>query len=310
MDRRRFIQQTSLATGSVLASGFGMEANSAKVPTRLVVLHTNDVHSRLEPFPLDGSRNAGLGGVASRAQVIQQIRKHNDLVLLLDAGDIFQGTPYFNIYKGEPEIKAMTQMAYDACTIGNHDFDAGLENLARQMGFAGFPMIVSNYDFTGTEMEGKTIPYHIIRKGPLKIGIYGIGIKLNGLVPENLYGKTTYQDPVQKANEVADILKKKEKCDFVICLSHLGYKYGESNTISDVLIAKEMQWTDLVIGGHTHTFLDEPAVLKDKNGGDIIVNQVGWAGVRLGRLDFSFEGVKKKNLLKAHSLIIGEKTTN
>jgi 5'-nucleotidase len=159
-------------------------------------------------------------------------------------------------------------------------------------------------------MESKAIPYKIIKKGPLKIGIYGLGIKLKGLVPENLYGKTIYQDPVQKANETAEILKKKEKCDFIICLSHLGYKYRDSNTISDELIAKEMLWTDLIIGGHTHTFLDEPSVFKDKNGSDVIVNQVGWAGARLGRLDFSFEGVKKKNLLNAHSVIIAEKTSN
>ncbi|MCU0403334.1 MAG: metallophosphatase [Chitinophagaceae bacterium] len=310
MDRRGFLKNTTLATGSLLASGAGMEAFSAKPPTRLVVLHTNDVHSRLEPFPMDGSRLAGQGGVASRAQVIQQIRKHNELVLLLDAGDIFQGTPYFNIYKGEPEIKTMSQMGYDACTIGNHDFDAGMDNLAKQFGFANFPMIVSNYDFSGTEMEGKTVPFKIFRKGPLKIGVYGLGIKLSGLVPESLYGKTVYQDPVQKANEVSDYLKKTEKCDFIICLSHLGYKYGESNTISDYLIAKEMQWTDLIIGGHTHTFLDEPTVLKDKNGSDILINQVGWGGVRLGRLDFIFEGIKKKNLLNAHSLVIDEKTTN
>jgi 5'-nucleotidase len=308
MKRRDFIQQTSLAAGALIASG--MESLAAKPPTRLVILHTNDVHSRLDPFPADAGRMAGQGGVATRAQVIQQIRKHNDQVLLLDAGDIFQGTPYFNIYKGEPEIKTMTQMGYDACTIGNHDFDAGMDNLAKQMSFANFSMIVSNYNFSGTPMEGKTIPYKIIQKGQLKIGIYGLGIKLKGLVPESLYGTTVYEDPVQKANEMAELLKKKEKCDFIICLSHLGYKYGESNTISDYLIAKEMQFTDLIIGGHTHTFLDEPTLLKDKNSSDILVNQVGWAGVRLGRLDFIFEGVKKKSLLNARSIVIGEKTLN
>jgi 5'-nucleotidase len=311
MQRRHFLRQTAMAGGALAASQMGLsEAMAAKPPTRLVILHTNDVHSRLEPFPMDGSRLQGLGGVATRAQVIQQIRKNNDQVLLLDAGDIFQGTPFFNLYYGEPEIKAMTAMGYDACTMGNHDFDAGIENFAKQMQHANFPCIVSNYDFSGTAMESKALPYRIIKKGPIKIGIYGLGIKLKGLVPENLYGKTIYQDPAQKANEIADILKKKEKCDFIICLSHLGYKYRDSNTISDELIAKEMQWTDLIIGGHTHTFLDEPTVLKDKNGSDVIVNQVGWAGVRLGRLDFSFEGVKKKNLLNAHSVIIAEKTSN
>lgn len=310
MNRRAFIRDSTFAAGSFLATSNGLNAEPAGKSVQLVVLHTNDVHSRLEPFPMDGSKLAGLGGVATRAQVIQQIRKHNELVLLLDAGDIFQGTPYFNVYKGEPEIKAMAQMGYDACTIGNHDFDAGMQNLATQMHHAGFPMVVSNYDFSNTPMEGKTVPFHIIRKGPLKIGIYGLGIKLEGLVPEDLYEKTQYHDPVQKANEMADYLKKKEKCDFIICLSHLGYAYRESNTISDVLIAREMRWTDLILGGHTHTFLDEPTRLQDKNGSDILVNQVGWAGIKLGRLDFSFEGVQKKNMLNARSIAIGEKTTN
>jgi 5'-nucleotidase len=311
MDRRKFLKQSSLAGGALVASQFGMNDSwAAKQPTRLVILHTNDVHSRLEPFPMDGSRNQGLGGVATRAQVIQEIRRKNELVLLLDAGDIFQGTPFFNFYKGEPEIKAMTQMGYDACTIGNHDFDAGMENLRMQMKHASFPMIVSNYDFSGTSMESKTIPYSIVRKGPLKIGIYGLGIKLKGLVPENLFGNTIYKDPIQKSNEMADILKKKEKCDFIVCLSHLGYKYNEPGLISDLVLAKEIIHTDLIIGGHTHTFLDEPTVLKDKNGSDVIVNQVGWGGLRLGRLDFTFEGVKKKNLLNAHSVIIGKKTSN
>jgi 5'-nucleotidase len=252
----------------------------------------------------------GLGGVATRAQVIQQIRSHNQQVLLLDAGDIFQGTPYFNLYNGEPEIKAMTAMQYDACTMGNHDFDAGIENFALQMSRASFPCIVSNYDFTNTPLENKALPYKIIKKGRLKIGIYGLGIKLKGLVPENLYGNTIYNDPIQKSREVAEHLKKKEQCDFIICLSHLGYKYKETNLVSDEILAKETQFTDLIIGGHTHTFLDEPVVFKDKNGSDVVVNQVGWGGARLGRLDFTFEGVKKKNLANAHSVIIGKKTSN
>jgi 5'-nucleotidase len=311
MQRRNFLKQTALAGGALIASQAGIgEAWAAAEPARLVILHTNDVHSRLEPFPMDGGRMQGLGGVATRAQVIQQIRKQNEQVLLLDAGDIFQGTPYFNLYNGEPEIKAMTSMGYDACTMGNHDFDAGIENFALQMSRASFPCIVSNYDFTNTALENKTLPYKIIKKGRLKIGIYGLGIKLKGLVPENLYGNTIYNDPIQKSREVAEHLKKKEQCDFIICLSHLGYKYKEANLVSDEILAKETQFTDLIIGGHTHTFLDEPVVFKDKNGSDVVVNQVGWGGARLGRLDFTFEGVKKKNLANAHSVIIGKKTSN
>ncbi len=311
MQRRHFIKNTLFTGSTILASGSMMNDLLASNPIQhLVILHTNDVHSRLEPFPMDGSRNQGLGGVAARAEMIGSIRKTNENVLLLDAGDIFQGTPYFNIYNGEPEIRAMSAMRYDACTMGNHDFDAGIENFAIQMQKASFPCIISNYDFTNTPLEGKTIPYQIIKKGKLKIGLFGLGIKLKGLVPDNLSGNTVYLDPIEKANEMASFLKKEKKCDLVICLSHLGYKYREINQISDVVLASETRNIDLIIGGHTHTFLDEPTVIRDKAGQDVIINQVGWAGIRLGRLDFEFAGIKKKNLLDYHSVIVGKKTSN
>jgi 5'-nucleotidase len=259
---------------------------------------------------MDGGRNQGLGGVAARAAQIESIRNTNEQVLLLDAGDIFQGTPYFNIYNGEPEIKAMTAMKYDACTMGNHDFDAGIENFALQMQKASFPCIISNYDFTNTPLEGKTIPYRVIKKGSLKIGIFGLGIKLKGLVPDNLSGNTIYLDPIEKANEMAAFLKKEKKCDLIICLSHLGYKYRETNQISDVILASETLNIDLIIGGHTHTFLDEPTIIWDKAWEEVIINQVGWAGIRLGRLDFEFNGIRKKNLIKSHTIVISKKTSN
>ena len=174
--------------------------------------------------------------------MIKKIRQEEEHVLLLDAGDIFQGTPYFNIYKGEPEIKAMAAMGYDAATIGNHDFDAGLENLATQLRHhANFPMIICNYDFNNTPMEGRYQPYKIFKKGNLKIGVLGVGIEMDGLVPTNLYGNTKYLDPVQRANQYAGELKRKN-CDLIICLSHLGYKYDE-NRISDIVLAKETETT-------------------------------------------------------------------
>jgi len=311
MYRRQFIKNTMFTSGSLLSGGLGLNDLIANTPVeRLVILHTNDVHSRLDPFPMDGGRNQGLGGVAARASLINSIRSANEQVLLLDAGDIFQGTPYFNIYNGEPEIKAMTAMKYDACTMGNHDFDAGIENFALQMQKASFPCIISNYDFTNTPLEDKTIPYHVMRKGSLKIGLFGLGIKLKGLVPENLSGGTIYLDPIEKANEMAAFLKKEKKCDFIICLSHLGYKYREPNQISDVVLASETRNIDLIIGGHTHTFMDEPTVIKDKSGEEVIINQVGWAGIRLGRLDFEFNGIKKKKMIKSHTVVISKKTFN
>ncbi|MES2005461.1 MAG: metallophosphoesterase [Bacteroidota bacterium] len=306
INRRKFIRQTALA-GSALATAslFANEAEAA-VSRRVTILHTNDVHSRLDPFPMDGSRNQGLGGVAARAALIQEIRNEGGEVLLLDAGDIFQGTPYFNMYKGEPEMKAMKMMGYDAATIGNHDFDAGLDNFALQLQHGGFPLLICNYDFAATPMETKFQPYKIFQKGDLKIGVLGVGIELKGLVPENLYGKTVYLNPIEEANRAAEALRK-QGCEMIICLSHLGDKYDEDK-VSDEIMAKECYDIDLIIGGHTHRFFEEPRKYRNRKGGDTIVNQVGWAGIQLGRLDYVFSGFKKKNLANAHTVVIGKKT--
>jgi 5'-nucleotidase len=278
---------------------------------RLVILHTNDVHSRLDPFPMDGSRNQGMGGVEARAALIASIRQQHEHVLLLDAGDIFQGTPYFNVFKGEPEMKAMAMMGYDACTMGNHDFDAGLENFATQVQqHANFPVIICNYDFANTPMEHKYVPYKIFKKGKLKIGVLGVGIALKGLVPDNLFGSTVYNDPIIKANETAYHLKYKEKCDLVICLSHLGYNYREGGKVSDKILAAESENIDLIIGGHTHTFMNEPEIIRNKKGSEVAVNQVGWGGLILGRLDYTFSGVKKKNFFEARTIAIEKKTSS
>jgi 5'-nucleotidase len=306
--RRKFITQTVLATGTLLAhNSLFAEMQKEKILKKLTILHTNDVHSRLEPFPMDGSRNQGLGGVAARAQLIQKIRSEGGEVLLLDAGDIFQGTPFFNLYKGEPEMKAMAAMGYDAATMGNHDFDAGLENFATQLKYVNFPVLMCNYDFTDTPMELKHQPYKIFKKGKLKIGITAVGIELTGLVPDSLFGNTKYLNPIQKVNEVAAKLKKEESCDMVICLSHLGYKYS-NNKVSDIILAKETENIDLIIGGHTHTFMDAPEIIKNKLGNDVLINQVGWAGIMLGRLDFDFAGFAPKKLSKSHTVVVGKKT--
>lgn len=307
VNRRIFIKQSALVAGALFTSkSFSNDFNAEQPIQKLTILHTNDVHSRLDPFPMDGGSTQGLGGVAARAKLIKKIREQEEHVLLLDAGDIFQGTPYFNFYKGEPDIKAMTAMGYDASTMGNHDFDGGLENFAIQLRHAQFPIIISNYDFSMTPMENRFQPYKIFHKGKLKIGITGTGIEMKGLVADELTGNTKYLDPVSRANEVAYYLKHMENCDMVICLSHLGYKYS-NNKVSDEVLAKESDNIDVIIGGHTHSFLDAPAVFKNKNGGDVIVNQVGWAGILLGRLDFTFFRNKRKNLNNANSIIVEKK---
>lgn len=310
-NRRKFLQQSALAAGAVLASNSLFAEMWAEDEARkLTILHTNDVHSRLEPFPMDGGKNQGLGGVAARAELISTIRAAEQQILLLDAGDIFQGTPFFNLYKGEPEMKAMAAMGYEAVTMGNHDFDAGLENFATQLQHANFPVLINNYDFTNTPMENKYQPYKIFKKGKLKIGVTGVGIEMKGLVPDALSGNTKYLNPVENVNRVAEILKKEKSCDMVICLSHLGYKYKEDEKrMCDVILAKETANVDVIIGGHTHTFLNEPVLQKNKMGSDVLINQVGWAGIVLGRLDFEFSKVATKNLTKSHTVFVGKKTS-
>lgn len=306
--RRYFLQQTGFAAAACLTAHPLKEVMDEFLPERLTILHTNDVHSRLDPFPGDAGANAGKGGIAARAELINKIREEEKSVLLLDAGDIFQGTPYFNLYKGEPEIRAMSRMGYEASIMGNHDFDAGIENFANQVSaHANFPVIMCNYDFSNTPMENRYQPYRIIKKGKLKIGITGVGIELKGLVPENLYGNTKYLDPVQKANETAYRLKKEKKCDLLICLSHLGYRYRD-NKVSDERLAKDSENIDLIIGGHTHTFFESPVIYKNKKGKDVIVNQVGWAGIILGRLDFEFSKFSGKKLSNAETITVTKKT--
>jgi len=302
LNRRNFLKKAGIGGGLLLSGSFPFDALASAQKTELTILHTNDVHSRLDPFPMDGSEWQGLGGVAARSALIQKIRARNEHVLLLDAGDIFQGTPCFNLYKGEPEIIAMSKMGYDAATMGNHDFDAGLDGFAKQLPHAQFPFLVANYDFSETILEQKIIPYKIFKKGTLKIGVFGLGIQLWGLVPTDAFGKTKYLDPLPIANELGNKLKKKLACDFVICLSHLGYQY-ESYKISDCLLAKDSVGIDLIIGGHTHTFLDQPTVIKNKEGKEVLVNQVGWGGTRLGMLKFVFDSKKSTNISNAHTVI-------
>lgn len=311
MNRRHFIH--TVGSGALLAGAgaFPLQAFAAADPeiVKLTILHTNDVHSRIEPFPMDGSRLQGLGGAARRAALIKKIRQEEKQVLLLDAGDIFQGTPYFNVYGGELEMKLMTQMGYDAATIGNHDFDAGIDGLYKQLPNANFPLINCNYDFSNTILKDSVKPYQIFHRGAIKIGVLAVGIELDGLVPKALFKETQYLDPIVHANKVATMLKKDEKCDFVICLSHLGYKYTE-NKVSDIVLANKSRDIDLIIGGHTHTFLDEPVLESNLDGDPVLINQVGWAGVVLGRLDVLFERNRKGKCVSCRNMLVNKAKQN
>lgn len=305
MKRRAFIQQATASTALVTLGGFGLQSFST-VPkkSKITILHTNDVHSHIDPFGPGAGRNANMGGVAKRATLIESIRNENPNTLLLDAGDIFQGTPYFNYYGGELEFKLMSKLKYDAATIGNHDFDNAIEGLYAQLPHAKFEFISANYDFSNTIMNTHVKPYTTFKKDGIKIGVFGIGIELEGLVDPAMYKETKYLDPVEMSQEMTRILKVEEHCDLIICLSHLGYSYrSNSNKISDLRLASLTKDIDLIIGGHTHTFLAKPTIVKNLEGENMLVNQVGCYGINLGRIDFYFDENKNKSA-KGASIIV------
>lgn len=295
MKRRKFIKQTS-ASAALIGLG-GLTFQSCE-PTQkhITILHTNDTHSQIEPFEASHHRNPNKGGVARRAVMVEQIRKENPNTLLLDAGDIFQGTPYFNYFGGEIEFKLMSMLKYDAATLGNHDFDNSIDGFYKQLPHAKFDFVCANYDFKNTVLDTIVKPYKIFHKSGIKIGVFGLGIELKGLVNPRLYKETNYLDPVEITQDITRELKEVEKCDLIICLSHLGYKYSRSpQTISDLKLAKLTKDIDLIIGGHTHTFLPKPTLVKNLDNENMLVNQVGAYGINLGRVDFYFDTENNKS---------------
>lgn len=290
MKRRNFIKRSAASTALVGLSGLSLHSCLGDTKKHITILHTNDVHSHIDPFPKSHSEFPDLGGLARRATLVEGIRKENPNTLLFDAGDIFQGTPYFNFYGGELEMKLMSKLKYDAATIGNHEFDNGIEGLLAQIPHAEFDLISANYDFSKTVMDGHTIPYKTYTVDGIKIGVYGLGIALEGLVDKKMYKETVYQDPYEIAADTERHLKKDEHCNLIVCLSHIGYDYGNKDKPKDLTLAAKTRYTDLIIGGHTHTFLDRPTLVKNSDGREILVNQVGCFGINLGRIDFYFDG--------------------
>jgi len=294
MNRRTFIRTAGIAglgigtAGKVLGGELFSEIHAAEHGLkRLVILHTNDMHSHIDPFPETDPKYAGMGGMARRAALIKRIKDEGHSTLLLDAGDVFQGTPYFNLFKGEPEFKLMSSMGYDVGTLGNHDFDNGIDGLVKMMPHAHFPFVNANYNVTDTELAGKVQPYEIIHKGSLKIGIVGIGVELQGLVSPALIGKIRYLNPIPLAQDLANRLKFDYGCHFIVLLSHLGYSY-QGNQVSDLMVAEQTENIDLIIGGHTHTFLEKPTLTKNRKNQPVLISQAGWAGLFLGRIDIIF----------------------
>ena len=305
INRRSFIQKSALATGLLSIPSVDLMANSQT--KKISILHTNDQHSRIEHFEFSSDpQYSNKGGFLRRATLIDEIRKQENHVLLLDAGDIFQGTPYFNFYGGELELRLMSKMGYDLSTLGNHEFDNGLEGLKKQLSNANFDFVNANYDFSNTILEGHFKPSKIFRKNGLKIGVFGLGVDLANLVPKDSYKETKYLNPIEIAQDISRDLKN-QKCDLIICLSHLGYQFRDQEIVSDLKLARQTKDIDLIIGGHTHTFLDSPVEVKNSENQSVIINQVGWAGLYLGRIDIYYNPWTKEKKYTAHTLGIDEK---
>lgn len=262
---------------------------SAQHLEKLYIFHTNDTHSTVDPISVNDADKdlAGKGGFVRRATLIKQLREKygKDRMLLFDSGDFSQGSPYYNIFKGEAEIELMNAMEYDACTIGNHEFDYGLDNMARIFRKASFPVVSTNYCFKNTSLDGIVKPYVILYRDGLRIGVLGVGPELDGLVYREYYGKVVYTDPVKAVNKMAAFLKTKKHCDLVICLSHLGW---QGNMSDETLIAQTRN-IDVVLGGHSHSYFDKPLFYKNLDGEMIPVQQMGKYGRYLGWITFDFE---------------------
>src|SRR6185295_10289771 len=259
----------------------------------LTFLHTNDTHSQIDPLPANDGQYPDMGGVARRATLVKRIRKENPNTLMIDAGDVFQGTPYFNFYKGEVEYKSMSLIGYDVGTLGNHDFDNGVNALVAAMKFANFDFVSSNYDVRGTPLEARVKRYVLRTLGGVRVGLFGLGVSPDNLItPENFKG-VKYMDPVTSAREVVDILRRQEHCQLVVGMSHLGYYPNpKAAEIGDTQVASQVDGIDFIASGHTHTFMSTPVLTRQPSGNDTIIFQVGKSGIYVGRVDFKLKAGK------------------
>lgn len=282
MNRRRFIQYSSVFVlgGMFLPRNIAWGKSNVK---RIHVLHTNDFHSRMEAFPPSHPQWPNQGGIVQLGTKISEIKNTQDPLLLLDCGDVFQGTPYFNFFKGHPELQWMTQMGYDATTLGNHDFDLGIDHLATMRKQYPIPTVNCNYNLEQTPLASVVKNRLVVQKGGFKVGITGVSIDLNGLIADDLRKGLNYMDPIACVQNQVDYLKHTEHCDLVIVLSHLGYQY-DSPQIDDLKLAKATHGIDLILGGHTHTFLPKPTEILNAKNIPVLINQAGWAGLELGHI--------------------------
>ncbi len=287
ISRRKFLKQSAyLIAGSTWAAGIGDRLIEPFDGSSITILYTNDTHARIDPVPSNAREYAGLGGIAKRSSLVRKIRLEEENVLLLDAGDVFQGTPWFEMYSGKVDFRLMTDMGYDAMTIGNHEFDLGLDGFAEAAQFAGFPFLTANYSTRNTPINS-FVQQHLIKEfRGFRIGIFGLGIQLKNIVDPDLSGAVRYRNPVFISQRLVDSLRDFHRCDYIICLSHLGYSY-KGDQIDDITLAQSVSGIDLIIGGHTHTFLDEPLLVENSGRDSTLITQMGHSGIRLGRIDLN-----------------------
>ena len=266
---------------SILLCCCCVACSQSKIQT-LTIMHTNDTHSQVEPLE-EGKRDALCGGYARRMGLINQERKKDPNLLLFDAGDFSQGTPYFNFYHGRVEIEAMNRMGYDAIMLGNHEFDNGVDTLAVVLKEAKFPIVCTNYDVKGSALEGIVKPYTIIRRGNLYVGVFGIGVDPKGIVADRNFYPLQYLDPITTAQEVANTLKNEKKCDIIICLSHQGTHTSTDGKLSDMELAQATKNIDIIIGAHTHKIV-ENLYIPNIDGDSVLLMQTGKAGARIGKI--------------------------
>lgn len=259
----------------------------ASAKTKLVILHTNDTHSQVEPTEKSGLKTADMGGYARRMGVIANIRAEEKNVLLLDAGDFSQGTPYFNFYNGRVEVDALNRMKYDAITLGNHEFDNGIDTLAVILKKAQFPVLSSNYKLDKTPLSEIIKPYLILKRNGLRIGILTANVEPKGLIIESNYKCMVYEDPIDKANEIAAYLKQTKKCDVIICLSHLGADTTKA-AVNDFELARKTRFIDVIIGGHSHSMITNTTQIN-ADGKPVVIAQMGKSGLYLGRVELELE---------------------
>ena len=273
---------------------------------KLIILHTNDVHSHIDPFPASDPRYAGLGGYARRETIIcDTIRRYGaENVLVFESGDMFQGTPYFNFYHGKLEMQLMNRMHIDAVTIGNHEFDNGVSALCDCMEIANFPFLSANYTFTDPRGAELVKPYKVFERGGFRVGVFGLGIRLAGLVAPANCDSVRFSDIVPTAQNVVNKLRVDEGCDIVIALTHLGFEDGP-NGDCDKALAANTSGIDFILGGHSHTFLSEPVFVKNVNGEPVFINQVGYGGVNVGRIEIGADASSRAGLISAGNMVVG-----